>query len=48
MDKNIIQKIILENQELVEQVELVDSVKQPMAYNRISNLVGSTGVKTNT
>lgn len=28
--------------------KLADSVKQPMAYNRISNLVGSTGVKTNT
>lgn len=28
--------------------KLADSVKQPMTYNRISNLVGSTGVKTNT
>ncbi len=27
--------------------KLADSVKQPMAYNRISNLVVSTGVKTN-
>lgn len=27
--------------------KLADSVKQPMAYNRISNLVCSTGVKTN-
>lgn len=27
--------------------KLADSVKQPMAYNRISNLVSSTGVKTN-
>ncbi len=27
--------------------KLADSVKQPMAYNRINNLVASTGVKTN-
>lgn len=27
--------------------KLADSVKQPMAYNRISNLVCATGVKTN-